>query len=125
MAQDAIADAGESLAPGATSSVLGRDYVRPRAPASEALDVVVPGWYVGADGKVSVVARAAGAAPGAHELLTSCPGVGTAVVAADSFAAVVPGVTIPVRTGSALAVKEACFVLYSDKIRIHAWGMPE
>lgn len=93
---DAATACGETVdAATLPTTRLGPAFVREAAPAARVLEQVAPaGWYVGEDGVTRIGRRAAVtlAAPASVGLVDGA--FGTVALAADSIAAIVPGITV-------------------------------
>ena len=95
---DAAQEAGETLdsATVSTSTRVGPAFVRQTGPASRVLDQLADrAWYVGEDGITRLGARTAGTIPAkAARVKTADLARGVVVLASESIATILPGVTV-------------------------------
>lgn len=122
---DAASAAGETFGSALPTTRIGEAFVRaaaaegaPPATAATVLQQLVPNaWYVAADGLTYLGARAASTASG--YTLTEGPDLarGTATLAAESIAGIVPGLVV-----EGIDVIDVMHELTPKRLRSHVWG---
>ncbi len=105
-----------------TAISLAADYVRQAGPASRTLDDVAPGWWVGLDGKVNLVARASGGklADTAHVLNVE-PRNKYVDLSIDELADAPIGATISNGVDSPLVIRQLTIDIDHHGMKARAW----
>jgi hypothetical protein len=117
---DAAAAAGETIAVIASTERTGPAYVRQAGPASDVLNLLAPqAWYVDEVGTTRLGARAASTLPAKVVRITPLDkALGKVVLAAESIAAILPGVVVDGMT----AVDVEHSVSADGGLRSTVWG---
>lgn len=114
---DVAADCGETLGT-LPASLVGTAWTRESGPASLALELLYPaGWYVDEAGVTQIGARAASIYDGAAARISRDDSISKLVLASDSIAGLLPGVSVDGVT--AIDVEHA---IVGGKLRTTIWG---
>lgn len=109
--------AGETITDIPTGTV-GTAWVRPSDPASRVLELLFPkNWYVDEAGVTHIGARTSAALATKATIVTTDPARGVVVLAADSIATILPGVTV-----EGLEAVDVLHEVTADGLRSTIWG---
>lgn len=115
---DAAAEVGETFAATLPTTRIGPAYARERGPAARVLEHVAPGaWYVREDGSTVLGLRAASSLATAYTVGAVDLARGTATLAAEQIAGIVPGLVV-----EGLTVADVLHEVTPGALRSHVWG---
>jgi len=115
---DAATDCGETFDATTATGVLGPQWHRENAPASNALHLIAPrAWYVGEDGVTRLGARQTRQYTGSAARVAADLAQSRVVLAANDVSELLPGVVV-----DGITAVDVCHELDGDKLRTTIWG---